>query len=57
LTLRSAPPRAQSSQADGARATARRRASSAETRREALERLLDSEHPDAKAFFERALKK
>jgi HEAT repeat protein len=31
--------------------------SSAETRREALERLLESDHPDAKAFFERALKK
>ena len=30
---------------------------SAETRREALERLVHSEHPDARAFFERALKK
>jgi len=30
---------------------------SADTRREALERLLESDHPDAKAFFERALKK
>jgi hypothetical protein len=26
-------------------------------RREALERLLDSNHPDARALFERALKK
>jgi HEAT repeat protein len=26
-------------------------------RREALERLLDSDHPDARALFERALKK
>ena len=30
---------------------------SADTRREALERLLESDHPDARAFFERALKK
>ena len=30
---------------------------SADTRREALERLLDSDHPDARALFERALKK
>jgi HEAT repeat protein len=30
---------------------------SAATRREALERLLESDHPDARAFFERALKK
>jgi len=30
---------------------------SADTRREVLERLLESDHPDARAFFERALKK
>ena len=30
---------------------------SASTRKEALERLLDSDHPDARALFERALKK
>ena len=30
---------------------------STETRREALERLLESDHPDARAVFERALKK
>ena len=30
---------------------------SAETRREALERLIESDHPAARAFFERALKK
>jgi HEAT repeat protein len=30
---------------------------SASTRQEALERLLDSDHPDARALFERALKK